>query len=333
MTESAKAAQRIAVVRPKVVANAMTPILQALAEQGHALSIFENRDELIAAANTIPDTAVLFISTAVRCDRELMTRFPALRGVVFIAAGTDSIDMAAANELSIVVAHGGTPDNAESMAEATILLMLALSYRLHQTERMFKDGSPRPAMPSATMLKGKRIGLIGFGRIGRAVAKRLQNWQADIVAYTPAVRAEEANVKFVELDELLSTSDIVSVHAALNDKSRNMIGARELQLLKTGALFLNTARGELVDETALIACIRQGRLGGVALDTFVTEPLPMDSPLRSLPRVILTPHMVGHTTDTIISLRQAAVQNINAVVSGKQPPYVRNPAVLSNWPR
>ena len=135
----------------------------------------------------------------------------------------------------------------------------------------------------------------------------------------------------VDLDVLLKTSDIVVVLAALNPETRGMISAEKLGLMKASAILVNTARGQIVDENALCDVLKNGRIAGAALDCFEVEPLPLESPLRTLPNVILTPHMIGHTYDAHHSLEMATRDNIARVIAGQQPRYVRNPEVLPAW--
>jgi phosphoglycerate dehydrogenase-like enzyme len=291
-----------------------------------AVADVRSAPSLLAAAD------VLLVSSNFPCSRAALAAAPKLRAVIFGASGTESIDIDAATELGIVIGYGATPENSESMAEATVLLMLALLYDLKGSERAFHENLPRPPIPQATMLKGKTVGFVGFGRIARAVAHRLSTWGVRMSAYTPRpATSMPADVASIELDELLATSDIVTVHASLNDESFGLIDRSRLRLMKPGAFVINTARGGIVDEAALCAAIHEGWIAGLALDAFVTEPPPLDCPLRRLERTILTPHRVGHTIDTIRSLQDTAVENIARVLRAEPPLHVRNPAVLAAW--
>ena len=259
-----------------------------------AKTIFEpdQISELFGRADLVVATTRSIIS------RDVLSS-PRLRAVVFPTIGTESVDLSIADELGIMVAHGPTPENFNSMSEATVLLMLMLSYDMHGTEAVLRENMPRPARVKATMLMGKTIGLLGLGRIGRGVVDRLQNWGVDFLVHDPHVdqAALPGNVRAVDLETLMSESDIVSIHAILTPETRHIVNAGLLARMKPTAWLINTARGGIVDEDALIDVLQRGRIAGAALDTFVVEPLPKDSALRTLDNVILTPHMVGHTRD------------------------------------
>lgn len=265
--------------------------------------------------------------------REVLTSAPRLRGVVFPTIGTESVDLDAANELGIAVAHGPTPENFNSMAESTVLLMLALLYDLHGTERVLRENLPRPARMKARMLMGKTVGLVGLGRIGRGVVERLQGWNVRVLVFDPYVSRDAlpAGAEPAELDALLASSDIVSVHTTLTDETRHMIDARTLALMKPTAYLVNTARGGMIDEAALKTALAERRIAGAALDAFESEPLPSDHPLRGLDNVILTPHMVGHTQEIFDAIPPTAMENIDRLLRGEPPLYFRNPKVADRW--
>ena len=284
------------------------------------------------AADALRDADVFVAVSGFPCSRALMASAPKLRAVVCPVTGTNGYEISAATELGICVANGHTPENYESMAEATIMLMLALCYDLRSTEERLRRGGAREAVTRATMLRGKKLGLIGFGMIARAVAERLRGWGVTIQAYAPrdGVRPFPADVKRVSLDELIATSDVISVHAALNDESHRLLNRERLAATKHGAILINTARGGLIDETALAELARLGHFGGIALDVFEKELQP-DHPLRGLPNVILTPHMVGHARELHESQIRAAYENVTKVLRGELPPHLCNPAVATSW--
>lgn len=189
------------------------------------------------------------------------------------------------------------------MAESPVLLILALLYDLRGAERVLRERLPRPVAQQAQLLRGNTVGSVGFGRIARGVAERLSPWGVRLLAHSrhltsgPTVGPAGCEVRRVSLDELLLTSDVVSLHATVSPGAAPLIGARELALMKPSAVLINTARGALIDETALVAALKHRAIKSAALDTFVTEPLPGDHPLRSLDNVILTPHMIVHTRE------------------------------------
>ncbi|MEV5601809.1 NAD(P)-dependent oxidoreductase [Streptomyces sp. NPDC052299] len=257
---------------------------------------------------------------------------PEVRGVVFASSGVNSIDVPDATRRGIVVANGATPENHGSMAEATIMLALALRLRLPDRIDALAQGRPRPrpAELDSHSLRGATLGLVGFGRIAREVCLRLAGWGVGpILCHTRTPRHEEwPEVEFVSLERCLGEADIVSVHLPLDPATRGLIGARELGLMRREAVLINTSRGGIVDETALADALRRGDIAGAAIDTFETEPLPGDSPLRGAPNTILTDHVVGHTVEMYRSLVPAGVENTERVLRGERPLSFVNPDVL-----
>jgi D-3-phosphoglycerate dehydrogenase len=192
---------------------------------------------------------------------------------------------------------------------------------------------PRPDPLRASQLRGKTVGCVGLGKIGRETARLLAPFgaqlqynarrDADLTGLPPMPR--------VDLDALLRTSDVVVVLAALNAETRGLIGAAKLRLMKKTAILVNVSRGTIVDEAALTEALKDKAIAGAALDVFAVEPLPAESPLRLLPNVILTPHMVGHTFEAHHSLEVATRENLDRVLAGRPPRYVVNPGVLPAW--
>jgi D-3-phosphoglycerate dehydrogenase len=284
-------------------------------------------------ARLLADADVVVVSSRNLLSGEDMMAARRLRAVIAPTIGVDAIDLGAAERLGIIVGHGATPENFLSMAEATAMLMMVLFYDLHGTERVLRQGLPRPRTMKARMLRGSTIGLIGFGRIARAVHERLAGWDTRILVRDPflAANALPPGVRLVDLDTLLRESDLVSLHVTLDASTRGMIGEAQLQAMKPGSFIINTARGGLIDEAALFRCLKNGHVAGAALDNFETEPLPADSPLRQLDNVILTPHMVGHTRDVMASLAPALHENIRRVMRGELPLHPKNPQVAEAW--
>jgi len=294
---------------------------------------YPDMDALAADSAALQVADMLIVSSNFPCTRAIMQAAPQLRAVIFPASGTETIDLAAAEDLSIVVGHGADPENAESMAEATIMFVLVLLYDLHKSERLLRSGQPRPEKLYARMLKGRTIGLIGFGRIGRAIAVRLQNWGASIVAFSPNIGEKDLppGVRTAELDDLIRQSDVVCIVCALTEQTRGMIDAQKLGLLKSSAVLVNVSRGAVVDEQALYEATKNEKIARIACDTFVVEPLPANSPLRQLNNAILTPHIVGHTRDAIDAGSRTLIESVLRVLAGRPPTHVRNPEVMPAW--
>lgn len=282
---------------------------------------------------------VMMFSSRSICSREIILAAPRLRGIVNPTIGLETVDLAAANELGVIVGHGATPENFLGMAEATVMLILMLMYQPKATEDVLRGRRPRPKPTAddawARMLRGRTVGLVGLGRIARGVVERLSGFGVNLVACDPFVGQDKppAGVKMTDLDALLRSSDVVAVLVSITPESRGLLGEREFALMKSSAYLVNTSRGEAIDEGALYRALKEKRIAGAALDSFAVEPLPDDSPLRQLDNVILTPHMVGHTQDVFASFPPAAVENITRILRGEPPLYCKNPEIIPAWKR
>jgi phosphoglycerate dehydrogenase-like enzyme len=243
--------------------------------------------------------------------------------------GYDSIDVLTATRLGIVVTYTpGMLDDA--VADYTFALLLALARRVHEGHLTMHNGEWRVAWGSD--VSGKSLGIVGCGRIGQAVARRAKGFNLRLLAYdtSPNATAHELGVKFVSREELLAESDYVSLHAALTPQSRGLIGEAQLRKMKPTAYLINAGRGALVDEAALFRALQEGWIAGAALDTFVTEPLPADHPLRHAPNVLLTPHQASFGRETGERVSLAAAQAIVDLMDGRSPNHVLNPDVFKS---
>jgi phosphoglycerate dehydrogenase-like enzyme len=323
---------RIVVVsRPRSL-RLLADIAERLRRQGHNVVFYEDYASFYDAAAGLADVDALVAASSFACSRMLMASANRLRGIVSPSTGIEGFDIAAASELGILVANGQTRENIEGMAEATILLVLAALYDLRGTEAVLRENRARPARMNARMLGRKTVGLIGFGQIARAVAQRLVGWDVTIQAYIRRGRDDvPSHVRFVGLDELLSSSDVVCVLATLNSESEGLLDASRLRLLKKDAVLVNTARGAIIDEVALCDLAKQRPDLRLALDAFTKEPLPPESALRDLPNAILTPHMLGHTHEAYSALPDTAVENVRCLLAGLPPRYVCNPEIIPRW--
>jgi phosphoglycerate dehydrogenase-like enzyme len=227
-----------------------------------------------------------------------------LRVVVKYGSGTDNIDLRAAERLAVKVSS--TPGaNARSVAELTIALLFALARHLVRHDQAIRAGSW--SRRGAIELAGKRLGLVGYGAVGREVARLAECLGMEVVAHDPFVG--DADVPLVDFDELLTSCDAVSLHVPLDESTRGMIGAEALERMRSGSLLVNTARGGLVDEQALADAVSSGRLGGAALDTFRDEP-PTGSPLLHLENVVLSPHAGAATAEAAQRTSLQAVRQL-----------------------
>jgi phosphoglycerate dehydrogenase-like enzyme len=252
----------------------------------------------------------------------LMKAAPRLRFIQRIGSGTDLIDLRVASELGIPVANM-TGVNAESSSELAVLLMLAVLRRLPEAHLSIVSGRwLRYEMRGGTYeLRGKQVGIIGLGQIGRVVAGHVRGFGARPVYYNSRRLdpAEETGlgVPYLPLDELLRSSDIVTLHMPLTAETKRMIGRRELSLMKPTAVVVNTARGGVVDERALVEALRDRRIMGAGLDCLEMEPPSPDNPLFQLSNVVLTPHVAGVTEDSQVALIQRALGNVARVDAGE----------------
>ena len=244
-----------------------TPIVETLRKLGHDVIFYEDSASFHAAHSGLSDTDILVAASSFTCSRELMMSADGLRGIVSPTTGIEGFDLTAATELGILVANGKTRENVESMAEATILLILAALYDLRGAEAVLRQNRPRPRQTTARMLGGKTVGMIGFGRVAQAVATRLAGWNVAIQVHTRRPSANFGGVSFVGLDDVLRSSDVVCVLATLNSESEGLLNAERLALFKHGAALINTARGAIIDEAALIELAERRPDLRLALDT------------------------------------------------------------------
>jgi len=232
--------------------------------------------------------------------------------------GTDKIPLDVAKELGVPVARS-PGRNAPTVADLTIGMMIAVLRRLPQHHnntcagRWIEDA----LIPGARDLNGRTVGLIGFGAIGQLVAKRLTGFECDVMYYRPSGPLEGTTARFAPMDEILTTSDIVSLHLPLTNGSHHTIGAAELAVMKPDAFLVNTGRGGLVDEAALIAALSDGRLSGAALDVFAQEPVDPDNPLLQMNNVVALPHVGGRTEDNLARMVNHWAANIRAFDEGR----------------
>jgi phosphoglycerate dehydrogenase-like enzyme len=282
------------------------------------------------------DADVIMASHLDPIGRAVMAAAGRLRLVVVPDIRVDKIDIPAATELGIVVANSPAPQSLYGGAEAAIAFMLTLLKRIKRNEAKLRRGEWGQRIDRGWLLAGKTIGLVGFGRVGTQVARRLQGWDVRLLATDPFIAPETPRplgIQLVPLTALLAESDIVSLHATLTPKTRHMIGEKELRSMKRTAFFINTARGELVDEAALYRAIDESWIAGAALDVFEQEPLPIESPLRMLDpaRVILTPHNVSHTEAGRLANLKLALESTLSALKGDLPKHTVNPAAAARW--
>jgi glyoxylate reductase len=247
---------------------------------------------------------------------------PTLRVAANIAVGFDNIDVAAARDRGIVVTN--TPDVlTDSVADFTMGLLLALTRRIAEGDRLVRNGGWTGWALDFMLgveLRGRLLGIVGFGRIGRAVADRARAFGMRVIATPPRDGDERPGpgVAFHSLDDLLAHADVISLHVPLLPETRHLIGARELAAMKPDAILLNTARGPVVDEAALVDALRGGRLAGAGLDVYEREP-EVHAGLLGLDNVVLVPHLGSATIETRTAMADLAARNVIEVLAGRPP--------------
>jgi phosphoglycerate dehydrogenase-like enzyme len=273
-------------------------------------------------ADMIKDVEFLVLHPAV-VSQSVLREAKSLRLIQLLTAGYDEIDLKLTAELGIPVATNGGA-NAWAVAELCIALLLSLYRRLLACDQSVRKGKWRQPITGFNTFEvaGKTVGLIGAGNIGRKVARRFKSFETRILYYDerPAADIEnELDARKVSLDELLRESDIITIHLPLLKETRALIGKRELSLMKPNSILLNTSRGPIVDEEALIAALTENRIAGAGLDVFDKEPISTDNPLLKLENVLLTPHTAGHSYEGWFRRTQFAWENIQRVTTGQQP--------------
>lgn len=252
--------------------------------------------------------------------RAVLTSSPRLRLIARWGVGVDSIDLAAAAELGVAVAN--TPGlTTEAVADYTFAMMLALARRICPARELMESGGWGEFR--GVDVYRKCLGVVGFGAIGRAVARRAAGFSMTVLACDPAVSAGEitaAGARPVSLPELLAQADFVTLHAALVPETLRMIDSAALRAMKPTAYLINAARGGLVDEAALLQALREDRIAGAALDVYTEEPLPPDHPLRRLPNCLALPHNAFNSVETAAAVNRMVAANVLAVMRGERPP-------------
>lgn len=250
-------------------------------------------------ANAIAGADAVLVRSATKITRASLEKASRLKAIGRAGVGVDTIDVDAATErgIPVLTAPAG---NTISAAELTMALLLAVARKVPAADRSMKAGEWDKKSFNGFELYGKTLGLVGAGRIGGQVAKRARAFGMSVLVYDPYLvseRARELDVQLASLDDVLAKSDVISVHVPLTEKTAGLIGSAQFARMKQGALLLNVARGGVVDEEALLEALQAKKLAGAALDVYEQEPLPRDSPLRSLPNVVMTPHLGASTAE------------------------------------
>ncbi len=310
--------------------------LEALAPIGARLVEVAARDETgwIAEAR---DAQAILTSWGVPIGRRVIESLDNCVVIGVGSIGTDMVDVDAATEAGIVVTN--VPDVfIEEVADHAMALLLAAARRLGEMSSLVAGGGwweGRARFAEVPRLRGQTLGLVAFGSVARAVARRAQPFGLRVLAHDPYLSElvmTEADVEPVGLSELLERSDFVSLHLPLNDETRHWIGAAELARMKRGAILVNTARGGVVDEAALIAALEAGSIAGAALDVLEREPPAAENPLRRMANVVVTPHVASASSRMRPETRRRAAREVALALAGRWPMSCVNPDVLPRVP-
>lgn len=287
-----------------------------------------SKDELFKRVKEVDG----LLCVGMRANEELMEHAPRLKVISNYGVGYDNIDVKAATRRKIIVTN--TPDVVtEATAELAFGLLLAVTRRIAEADSILKSKAPfrwGPMQLLGVELTGKTLGIIGFGRIGQAVARRAKAFGMNVIYYqrTPRDKSIDSAERcyYQPLEALLKQADIVSIHVPMTEETYHLIGEEQLSLMKRGAYLINTARGPVVDEEALVKALKNGILAGAGLDVFEREP-HIHPELLQLNNTVLTPHIGTSTMETRIAMAKMAAKNLIAFFEGKQPPNVVNPEV------
>jgi D-3-phosphoglycerate dehydrogenase / 2-oxoglutarate reductase len=321
---------RILVVEPVA-----QPGLDALtaAHETH-VSLGLERHEVLAMLGADGGWDALVVRSQTRVDAELLAAASPRLSVVGVASvGVDRIDVEAATRAGVMIVNAPT-GNTIAAAEHTMALMMALLRRLPDADASVRRGEWERGRYTGRELRGMTLGIVGLGKIGKAVARRAGGFDVRILASDPFLTEEQAaevGAKLVGLAELLHRSDIITVHTPLTRQTRGLLGRAQLEATKPGAFVLNVARGGIVDERALADALASGHLAGAAVDVYTSEPISSDNPLRTAPRVVLSPHLGASTTEAQDRVGLEMAEQVLMALDGVTPPYAVNaPAIAAD---
>ena len=263
-------------------------------------------------------------------DRDVIQKLEQCRCIVRLGIGYENVNVEAATEHGILVCNVPTYC-IDDVADHALALLMAGVRHVARQDRWIRSGRwDRTGARPARRMKGCTMGFIAFGRIARALAERVSGFGMNLLAYDPYVDSDTVTrhgAGKVELDELLNRADLISIHCPLTDDTRHLLSAREFSLMKEGVFLVNTSRGPVIDEVALVDALSSGKVWAAGLDVFEQEPLPLDSPLRTFDNVIMTPHVGANSEESVADLYHTGVQITIDVCEGHWPQGVVNPNV------
>ena len=291
-------------------------ILQSYSSEAEVVRAVEGADAILARTSVISEAVVSASSRLKIVSRH--------------GVGVDNVDVDACTRHGVMVTITGDA-NSQAVSEHAFSSFLAVARKVAFANSHVRAGEWNRDLFIGVELYGKVLGIIGLGRIGTRLAKQAAGFDMEVLAYDPYVDAgavQNSNVTLVDLVTLLHRADFISLHLPLTTETRHIIGPAELAAMKPLAILVNTARGGLIDESALYQALANEIIAGVALDVFEQEPLPVGHPLTQLDNILLSPHVAGQTEESLIRMSVSAAENILAVFNGQVPPFVVNPEVL-----
>jgi len=298
------------------------------------ITVFDHHLSEDEAAQVLqPFDVICTVRERMALPRTLIERLPNLKLITIIGMSLPNLDMTAASDHGVIVAHANFASpafagTANATPELAWGLLIATVRHIGDEHMRMRQGGWQST--TGMILAGRTLGLLGLGRIGKRMAEYAKVFGMEVIAWSQNLTAEAAaavGVRRVEKDQLFEQADLLSIHLVLSDRSRGLVTARELALMKPTAYLINTSRGPIVDGAALIAALREGRIAGAGLDVFDVEPPPADHPLRSLPNVTLTPHLGYVTRETLHAFYTDSIEAVAAFLDG-QPVRIANPEAL-----
>ncbi len=293
--------------------------LERLRALGEVLEVSGKDPEALAEA--VPRADAWVVRSGTRVTAEWIERGTRLKVIARAGAGVDNIDVAAATARGIWVVNAPGA-NAVAVAELTFGLLIALFRHIREANASLREGRWERKRFQGLELRGKTLGLLGLGRVGSEVARRARAFGMEVLAYDPYVppeRAEAVGARLADLEAVLAESHVLSLHMALTEETRGFVNADLLARCRDGVYLLNLARGELVDEAALLDALESGKVAGAGLDVLSQEPPPADHPLLQHPRVIVTPHLGASTREAQVAVAVHAAEEVARVLRGEAP--------------
>jgi len=305
---------------------------------------FAEKKRLLAGRKLVHalDGFHVFVTEVDQVRARVLEQLDSLQVIACCRADPVNVDVDAASSKGIPVLHA-PGRNAQAVADLAVALILMSLGRIPQAMDVLRQGDGAQGMVKMAVaffdlkgneLWGKTVGIVGLGAVGREVAKRLKGFDTELLVYDPYVSSEAVErfgAQNVDLVTLFTTADVVTLHAPLTEETKGMLGREELDLMKPSAFLINTARSELTDEDALYVALKEGGIGGAALDVFAEEPPRADHPLLQLPNVIATPHIGGNTREIPAHQSRIVVSDLERLFQGKRPLHVVNPETLEGF--